>query len=98
MQEDVDVLKKNQMQLANTIQVLHQQNVTLQQELARQAERLDSVIQSLSGQQIELDEEVRKYQMAAFLLPAPHLFTALVLFKSNRSHLPSSFATFCVFV
>merc|ERR1719498_437200 len=37
MQEDVDVLKKNQMQLANTIQVLHQQNVTLQQELARQA-------------------------------------------------------------
>lgn len=67
MQDDVDVLKKNQMQLANTIQVLHQQNITLQQEMQRQADRLDSVISSLTGHQVELEQEAVKRRRAVAL-------------------------------
>lgn len=67
MQDDVDVLKKNQMQLANTIQVLHQQNITLQTEMQRQADRLDSVISSLTGHQVELEQEAVKRQRAVQL-------------------------------
>lgn len=55
MQEDVDVLKKNQMQLANTIQVLHQQNVQLQREMVAQNERLESVIQVLTGHNVQVN-------------------------------------------
>lgn len=55
MQEDVDVLKKNQMQLANTIQMLHQQNVSLQREMIAQNERLESVIAVLTGHNVQID-------------------------------------------
>eukprot|EP00038_Savillea_parva_P005738 m.159766 g.159766 ORF g.159766 m.159766 type:complete len:301 (-) comp11849_c0_seq1:129-1031(-) len=52
---DVDVLKKNQMQLANTIQAMHAQSVSMQTELAVSSERLDALYRALAMHNVEVD-------------------------------------------
>lgn len=55
LEQDVDVLKKNQMQLANTIQALHAQNVSLQNEIELNIGRLDALIKTLAMHNVEVD-------------------------------------------
>lgn len=49
MQNDIEILKKNQMQLAQTVQGLHQALVTLQQHSSEQAEKLVQLQTGLTG-------------------------------------------------
>jgi len=52
---DVEVLKKNQMQLANTIQAMHSQSVAMQTEVAVSADKLDALIRALAMHNVEID-------------------------------------------
>eukprot|EP00035_Acanthoeca_spectabilis_P020634 m.433867 g.433867 ORF g.433867 m.433867 type:complete len:306 (-) comp17635_c0_seq1:3056-3973(-) len=53
---DVDVLKRNQMQLANTLQAMHAQSVSMQTELAMNAERLEQLVQALAMHNVVIED------------------------------------------